>query len=193
MKAPDVRVERVTDWPLVKRLALATIGRKAIEGKPIDRKWVLKMLLAKHSPLRGLQFLITMKIPYWVSVHLVRHKIGIEHFVTTQRDDRTMATVPRSQKPQGAMVEHVALVNAQAILEISDRRLCFEASTETQLSWATVKTEIAKIEPQMAALMTPPCVKQGVCTEWTDCGYMNRPKGKRERKEFLETIGRSRE
>jgi hypothetical protein len=173
-------------------LALATIGRKAIEGKPIDRKWKLKMLLAKHSPLRGLQFIVTMKIPYWVSVHLVRHNIGILHYVSTQRDDRTNDDVPRAEKPQGAIVNHVALVNAQAILEISDQRLCFEASTETQLSWATVKTEIAKIEPEMAKLMTPPCVKQGVCAEWNDCGYMDRPKGKRERKEFLETIKETR-
>lgn len=48
------------------------------------------MLLAEHSPIRKL--IISWKwydLLSWVSVHLVRHKFGVDHWVRTQRTDRT--------------------------------------------------------------------------------------------------------
>lgn len=49
----------------------------------------LNSYLMEHSPLRQDEYCIEMKnIPSFVSVHMVRHKIGVEHFVLTSRDDR---------------------------------------------------------------------------------------------------------
>ena len=47
-----------------------------------------KYLTSEHSPIRYLRFIIRMEIPYCNSVHFVRHKLGVEHFVQSQRNDR---------------------------------------------------------------------------------------------------------
>lgn len=44
------------------------------------------MLLAEHSPIRLVEYEWTWgQIPQWVTVHFVRHHIGCEKFVHTQR------------------------------------------------------------------------------------------------------------
>lgn len=81
-------IEYQDNWQAVKNRAMETIGLES--GKYPDSKWKREILLAEHSPIRLIELTIRMKgIPYWVSVHLVRHKYGIEHFVSTQRTDRT--------------------------------------------------------------------------------------------------------
>ena len=65
-----------------------TVGKD--KGVYPTAAWKKKILLAEHSPIRLMQFAWKWSdLPYWVSVHIVRHKIGIEHFVSTQRTDRT--------------------------------------------------------------------------------------------------------
>jgi hypothetical protein len=75
------------NWQDIKNATMTTIGMSA--GKYPDTVWKLKLLRAEHSPIRKLRFSWRWRdLPYWVSVHFVRHKIGIEHFVKTQRTDR---------------------------------------------------------------------------------------------------------
>ena len=79
----------IGSWRDVADAARTTIrlGAGTKEPKP---SWKRRILLAEHSPIRKL--LVSWKwgnLPYWVSVHFVRHKYGIEHFVSTQRTDRT--------------------------------------------------------------------------------------------------------
>lgn len=87
------------NWQDVKNAAMNTIGRNT--GKYPDSVWKKKILLAEHSPIRLMHFSWRWKdLPYWVSVHIVRHKVGIEHFVSTQRSDRT--GISRDDCPRGA-------------------------------------------------------------------------------------------
>lgn len=51
-------------------------------------EWKRRILDAGHSPIRTLMFTVRMEIPYYVSVHFVRHKVGVEHYVRSQRNDR---------------------------------------------------------------------------------------------------------
>ena len=75
------------NWQAVKNAAMNTVGKET--GKYPDSDWKKRILLAEHSPIRLLTFTVRITdLPYWVSVHLVRHKIGVEHFVKTQRSDR---------------------------------------------------------------------------------------------------------
>ena len=109
-------------------------------------------------------------IPYWVSVHLVRHKIGVEHFVSTQRTDRT--GIDRSELPQSAPVSHTMVINAQALINISRKRLCNQASSDTREVWRMVIDEVGKHEPELANLCVPECVYRGFCPEMKSCGYV---------------------
>ena len=129
-------------WREVADAARTTIRREEGEGEP-SSKWKKRILLAEHSPVRKLCFNWKwMDLPYWVSVHFVRHKFGIEHFVSTQRTDRT--GVQRDANRQDAPVMHECFANAQAVMFISRRRLCGQASAETRAAWKAVVDEIAK-------------------------------------------------
>lgn len=161
-------IDYFDNWQAVKNAAMNTIGRD--EGKYPDHNWKTRILLAEHSPIRNLMFRIRMKgIPYWVSVHLTRHKVGVEHFVKTQRTDRT--GVERSELPQGALVDHTMLINAQALINISRKRLCRQASPETRKVWREVIEAVRKVEPELADACVPECVYRGFCPEMNSCGY----------------------
>ena len=158
------------NWQAVKNAAMNTIGKE--NGGYPPSGWKRKILLAEHSPIRLIELTIRMKdIPYWVSVHLVRHKIGIEHWVATQRTDRT--GVKRDELPQGALVDHTIRVNAQALIFISRRRLCNQASPETRALWDAVRDAVKTVEPELASLMCRECIYRGFCPEMMCCGYVD--------------------
>ncbi len=145
-----------------------TVGKD--KGVYPTAAWKKKILLAEHSPIRLMQFAWKWSdLPYWVSVHIVRHKIGIEHFVSTQRTDRT--GVDRTERPQNAPVLHQCQANAQALITISRKRLCSGASAETRQAWQLLKDEIAKVEPELASCMVRECVYRGFCPEMYGCGF----------------------
>ena len=109
-------------WREVADAARTTIRQDEGTKEP-SSKWKKRILLAEHSPIRKLCFNWKwLDLPYWVSVHFVRHKYGIEHFVSTQRTDRT--GVVRDANRQDAPVMHECFANAQAVMFISRRRLC---------------------------------------------------------------------
>ncbi len=156
------------NWQDIKNATMTTIGKNT--GKYPDRTWKLKLIRAEHSPIRKLVFSWKwVDLPYWISVHIVRHKIGIEHFVKTQRSDRT--GVDRAELPQGTFVDHECCANAQALITISRKRLCSCASPETRQAWQLVKDEVRKIEPELAHCMVKECIYRGFCPEMFGCGF----------------------
>lgn len=166
-----VTAERLTPWSLALDLARNTMGKEE-HGKEPSSEWKRKMLLARHSPIQAVFYRIKMDgIPYWVSVHLVRHKVGVDHFVRSQRSDRT--GVRRDDLPQGAPVVHEMVANAQAILAISRKRLCGQASPETREAWGAVVEALraAGGEVELADACQPECVVcGGYCPELRCCG-----------------------
>ena len=169
-------------WLEVKAAARNTIGKEG--GKYPDSKWKRKILLAEHSPIRIIEFVIKIRdIPYWVHTHLVRHKIGIEHFVSTQRTDRT--GIDRTQIPQGALVDHMIKVNAQALITISRKRLCNQASPETREVWRAVVNAVKAVEPELASCCVRECVYRGFCPEMKCCGFFGTPAYEIERQAYL--------
>ena len=156
-------------WRRIADAARTTIGKDAGEGEP-SPLWKRRMLLCEHSPIRKLT--INWKwfsLRSWVSVHFVRHKFGIEHWVRTQRTDRT--GIDRNALPQGALVEHEAEANAQAIINISRKRLCRMASQETREAWIKFLSELLDVEPELVAVCVPDCIYRGHCFEYNSCGY----------------------
>lgn len=156
-------------WREVADAARTTIRQEEGTKEP-SSKWKKRILLAEHSPIRKLCFNWKwLDLPYWVSVHLVRHKFGIEHFVSTQRTDRT--GVDRAGARQDSPVMHECFANAQAIMFISRRRLCRQASVETTAAWQQVIDAISEKEPELASCCVPECVYRGFCPEFKSCGY----------------------
>ncbi|MGD9162354.1 MAG: hypothetical protein PVG39_28350 [Desulfobacteraceae bacterium] len=158
-------------WREVADSARTTIGMDKGKGKP-GKKWKYKILLSEHSPIR--QLIMKWKwcdLPYWVSVHFVRHKIGIEHFVSTQRSDRT--GVNRDRLPQAQLVSHECVANAQAVINISRKRLCTQASQETGKAWNALLAAVKKQLPELYDVCVPECVYRGFCPEINSCGWID--------------------
>ena len=156
-------------WREVADSANTTIHLEAGEKEP-SSKWKRRMLLCEHSPIR--QYVIKCKwydIKSWVSVHFVRHKIGIEHWVRTQRTDRTKTD--RDELPQDNLIEHEFEANTQAFINISRRRLCGLASKETREAWSLVLERVRESEPELYSVCVPDCIYRGWCYEFKSCGF----------------------
>ena len=111
--------------------ARTTIGMAEGDKKVTD-SYMRKMYKCEHSPIRLREFKIVIEnCPSWVATHFVRHHIGVEKFVSTQRTDRT--GVDRNKLPQDAPVRLEMWANAQAMINISRKRLCNCASKETKM------------------------------------------------------------
>lgn len=172
-------------WQAVKDAAMNTIGEDS--GKYPSSTWKKKILRAEHSPIRLLTFTIRFtNIEYWVVMHLVRHKIGVEHFVSTQRTDRTGTN--RDELPQNNLVDYTMVADAQALINISRKRLCTQASPETQRVWMMVRNAIEEIgEKELAAAMVPECVYRGFCPEMRGCQFAATDKYKELLDQYRET------
>lgn len=157
------------NWNDVVNSARTTINIEHGEKEP-SSNWKRRILLAEHSPIR--QLTIKWKwydLKYWVSNHFVRHWLGIVHYVRTQRSDRT--GVERDDIGQGALVEHEAVANAQAMINISRKRLCYLASHETREAWQELLYSIRDQEPELYKACVPDCIYRGWCYEYKTCGY----------------------
>lgn len=163
------------DWERCKMLAMNTIGRKW-SGEVSD-DWKHKILKAEHSPIRTLMFTVRMEVPYWVSTHFVRHKYGVEHYVSTQRNDRQSA-YDRTEAPQGMFVTHVMDINAQELIQIARERLCRQASPETRAVMTQICDLVSKYNHEFSELLVPKCLAHGGCNEFRPCGYFKRILGK---------------
>lgn len=162
-------LQRRFTWRDVADAARTTI-RMAEGDKEPSSYWKKRILLSEHSPIRQMIFKWKWhNLGYWVSVHFVRHKIGIEHFVSTQRSDRTGQD--RTALTQHAPVDHECVANAQAMIFISRKRLCRQASPETTAAWQLVLDELKGLEPELHHSCVPECVYRGFCPEFKSCGY----------------------
>jgi hypothetical protein len=63
--------------------------------------------------------------------------------------------------------------NAQAIINISRKRLCGKASHETSVLWQSFLDELEKVFPEIIPFCVPECIyRNGICPEvFKSCGY----------------------
>lgn len=179
------RFDHADNWQAIKDTTMNTIGKNT--GKYPDSEWKRRLIISEHSPIRRLKFYWRWAgLKFWVSVHYVRHKTGIEHWVSTQRSDRTGKD--RDTIGQGALVNHACEANAQAMIFISRRRLCMCASPETREAWIAVKEKVAETEPELAGCMVRECVYRGFCPEFNSCGYYKTDAYQKELAEYRKGI-----
>lgn len=156
------------DWKEVKRRALMTVGKTMVT--PPDMAWKRSILRARHSPIRYLQFSFLLEgIPYWVSVHLVRH-VHAQPYVRSQRNDR-QSNFDRTRAPQDAPVDMIWDLNAEELMVVANKRLCAQASPETREVVAGMCKLASGACPEIADFLTPMCEYHGgVCHELHGCG-----------------------
>lgn len=168
-----VNIIPLTDDSVVLNTARITVWKDAIDKQPSE-KFMHDIYFREHSPIRAKEFLIEIRgIKSWIATHFVRHHEGVTPFVSTQRDDRHVANVPRDEIPQGALVNMDMIVNAQAMINISRKRLCNMAHKETKQVWEEVIRKLSEVDKNLSDVCVPECVyRNGICPEGCNgCGY----------------------
>lgn len=176
-------------WKDVYRSCLNTINKEVVDKEP-SSEWKRRIVLSEHSPIRKISIEAKLyNLYYWVSTHLVRHHIGIDHFVSTQRTD-LVKDKNRDNSPQNAPVDHEFDGTVQSIINISRKRCCFKASPETREAWNLFLEELRKEEPEIVSCCVKECVyRNGLCPEHKSCGYnKNNPKFEEELRNYTEVI-----
>ena len=164
-----IEITRVTSWTDVLNAARFTQRLPLKSGEP-SVKWKKKIIKAEHSPLRCLMFNIDFyDIPYYVSVHLVRH-VHAQPFVSTSRPDIDGHQLPREEQHKTDPVNMRLFLNAQEIINISKVRLCGKAEHSTRSVWFEVVRILKQTEPELAAACVPTCIYRGHCPEFKSCG-----------------------
>ena len=113
--------------------------------------------------------------------------------VHSQRGDRRAILAEygvetRDQLPQGAENDMDMTANAQALINISRKRLCNCASKETREAWKQVQESIRKVDSIMAEKMVPECIYRGFCPEFMNpCGYSKTPQFEEALKRYRNT------
>ena len=168
MQINVIRYPSEEDWARAYWLALGTEGKQ--RNKVPAESWRKSLLRSGHSPARTLMYTVEIAdIPYWVVMHLVRHKVGIEHYVSTQRNDR-QSDYDRAAARQDSPVLYRFEANAQTLIEISHKRLCGKAAAETRAAWREVCKAVEAVTPEIHGLLVPTCVHQGGrCDEFRPC------------------------
>ena len=170
MKIYLINAPTEEDWMGVKQRALVTIGKTAI-NQPTS-EWKRKILEARHSPIRYLRYSFLLEgIPYCTSVHLVRHHVGCEKYVRSQRNDR-QSDYDRNQAPQNAPVDMIFDLNAESLMTLANKRLCNQASLETRNIVKAMCLLAEQQTPELKGLLVKPCERMnGKCEEMNCCGY----------------------
>lgn len=157
------------DWQWVKKFALNTVGKNYMMDADMSLALKKRYLKSEHSPIRTLTFIIKMDIPYCNSVHFVRHKLGVEHFVQSQRNDR-QDNYDRTKAPQDAPVTHIMYVNAQELMFMARKRLCGKADATTQKIMREIVKAVLKTNPEFEDVLVPQCQYLHSCPEFAPCG-----------------------
>lgn len=161
-----IEVQKLTDLDLMREACEFTMHSSGSSSSMS----LEKMYKCEHSPMRTQLFTVKMyEIPNFVSVHFVRHKHGVEHFVQTMRDDRGADFVADRNTP----TNHMMLCNAQAIVNMARKRLCYKAHEKTQMVMRAIKWQVHCVDIFLAERMVPECKYRGnVCNELKPCGVM---------------------
>lgn len=158
------------DWSEVVDDCRSTVGKEALGREP-NREFKRRLLIAEHSPIRDIVVKWRWKdIPSWVATHWSRHKF--EKFIKTQRSDRT--GIDRAKLPQDAPVVFTGEANAQSLIDVWRKRLCFTAAKETREYAEDFKEILRYSEPEISDILTPNCVYRGACPEMNPCGFYDK-------------------
>ena len=174
----EIKIDRLSNWKNVLNSARITVNKADLDKEP-SNQFKKDILISQHSPIRALMFDLSISgIKCWISQHFARHDAFATHdvsFVSTSREDLNANIVDRDSMPQGALVNHRILLNAEDFINISRKRLCNKAHKEVKSVWSGVVDKLYEIDPELASVCVPECVYRGFCPYKNTCGYANTP------------------
>lgn len=191
MKDYDSRVKITNiniDWLRIKSACMTTVSKQA--GKEPSSEWKRKLLICQHSPIRRGE--VSWKwetIPYAISTHFVRHHEGCEKFVGTERTDRT--GVDREERSQMNYVPMEMDANIQALINISEKRLCMCADPTTRQYWQDLVEALRGVDEDVHWALVPQCIRCGGCVEpFSDCHFYDSLMKGRSPEELMDVMKR---
>lgn len=157
------------DWVEIKNECRNTVNKKPTSNIPSE-EFKTKLLMSEHSPIRLLEIKWRWdNIKSWIATHYARHWLGWDKWIGTQRTDRTGRD--RNKITQDACVPMHIKANAQALINVSRYRLCYQASDETREYMEDLKVSIKEVEPELSNVLVPNCIYRHGCPEFTCCGF----------------------
>ena len=158
------------NWLDIKNACRQTVSMGDSKLEPTS-EWKRKLLIWRHSPLRiGSVLWKSEDVPFYVMGHIVRHNVGCTPFVSTSRDDRT--GIPRNERKQTDFVDMQMTANIEALINISERRLCTCADPTTRKYWEAVLEAIKEYDEDIYFACVPQCVRCGGCVEpFSECNF----------------------
>lgn len=197
----EIHVKKLTGVDLLRTANGFTTGRES----SMSLKTAYRSL---HSPVRTQLFTIRFEdIPLFVASQLVGSKAGVEWWMRTKRTDRggecfaevckdmaenlydrgddpttEILTWP-SRFDRMAPTSLMCLINAEAIINMSHKRLCAKASRETREIWEKVCEDIKECDPDLYPHLVRPCVACGLCRERC-CGFIHTEMFRQEREDY---------
>ena len=193
----EIKIRELTTNQEVLNSARTTVWREDLMKDP-TKQFMKDIYMAEHSPISCKMFMIEYHgIKRWIADHLVRHNVGVTPFMSTQREGRNEEIMaisiedndevsnPRDEAKQGSLVNLKLLVNAQALINISRKRLCGQAHVETQQVWNKTVRKLKEVDKELAFCCVPECVYRGFCPEKYPCGRTKLEFYKKWRKEYV--------
>ena len=172
MKVRLIKYPTEADWMEVKRRALITAWKQP-KNMP-DSEWKHRILEARHSPIRYLMYSFLIEdIPSNIATHLARH-IHAQPYISSLRNDRQDFT-DGDKAPRDTPVNMIFDVNAEELMIIANKRLCYQAAEKTRSVVKMMCYSAQEVTPELNGLLVPLCVYcGGVCHEMFPCGRANR-------------------
>lgn len=158
------------NWLDIKNACRQTVSMGDSKLEPTS-EWKRKLLICRHSPLRiGSVLWKSEDVPFYVMGHIVRHNVGCTPFVSTSREDRT--GIPRNERKQTDFVDMQMTANIEALINISERRLCTCADPITRKYWEAVLEAVKEYDEDIFWVCVPQCVRCGSCVEpFSECTF----------------------
>ena len=158
------------NWLDIKNACRQTVSMGDSRLEPTS-EWKRKLLICRHSPLRiGSVLWKSEDVPFYVMGHIVRHNVGCTPFVSTSREDRT--GIPRNERKQTDFVNMQMTANIEALINISERRLCTCADPTTRKYWEAVLEAIREYDEDIFWACVPQCIRCGACVEpFSNCRF----------------------
>ena len=158
------------NWLDIKNACRQTVSMGDSKLEPTS-EWKRKLLICRHSPLRiGSVLWKSEDVPFYVMGHIVRHNVGCTPFVSTSREDRT--GIPRNERKQTDFVNMQMTANIEALINISERRLCTCADPTTRKYWEAVLEAVKEYDEDIFWACVPQCVRCGSCVEpFSECTF----------------------
>ena len=170
MQIPET-IKAVTNVFLVQEAAWRTARKK--DGDFFSPSLFYNYLIAEHSPIR--RFIVSWrysKLPKRVSTHLARHVHQLP-FVSSTRPDWF------NDHDKDEYVDHTQDANAQALIDMARKRLCYRAWRPTQEVVEGIKYSLMMSSNNylvsLGQVLVPNCVYRGGCPEGKrSCSWFKR-------------------